>query len=239
MLDMDMGAMESLDTAIRMELVRPEEVEYAKHFIPDSIADEPPEPEKGASEAVVERFKQDAEKRYKDAAALLVRFRDDYYSALEEAEKVHGSISIDPSNKLWMLVSAVKVHEAAVKRSRRNDNRFVDRRDYGMANHLMEGLIARSLSYPHVNSLWTMRSAVKFNGNSEAKEFHGGKEFVAYEPVGFKFTDAIVQAVLQLEDWGTEGIVAVVRSSRQNRDLTGQVIYSPDYDTIRAFVLGR
>lgn len=254
LLDMDLGYRAAVEYAIKQKWVQEDRLHIVSHFVPDNIGDNPPPPtdpdvraealrgmgakateaEKKLYREAVAAWLREVEENYREASGILRAFRKDFYAALEAADAVAGLVAVDPTTKLWYVVQAVKLFEAEVKRARKWKRDLVkieeDRRDYGQPNTLMEGLLARPLYYDRVSACFTMRAQNVYTD--------GGEKKLETEAVGFKYTDAVVEAVVRLwEQPPRNEIVAVIDSARACRldsGVKGSKIPDPDWDAVMA-----
>lgn len=254
LIDMDMGYDAAVEYAIEQKWVKPDELHIVSHFVADNIGSNPPPPQtpearaeelrgKGAKPLASEEkdfreqvsaWMREVEGNYREALAVYKALRKDYYEAIESAEAVGGLVSLDPSTKLWQLVQAVKLFEQEVRRARAWKRDLAklepDRRDYGQPNTTMEGWIARPLYYPNVSACFTMRAQNVYDDN--------GRKMLDTEAVGFKHTDAVVEAHVRLwEKPPTKEIVAVIDSARVCRldsKVKGSQVPDPDWDIVVA-----
>lgn len=255
-MDVDLGSDESLKTAVAAgkdfadlglhEQVTLDRVHVAPHLIDEKVGTIPKNflvTNEGESDREASaRFLKEAEDHYRYLKDLLVPINEDYFEALHDANEVGGTVCVDPASKWWTLVSAVKQFEAEVLKARKwhRDRKELadDRRDYGLANAAMDGLMLRALHLPRVNVIFTQKAVPDWGKDEEKKEQIGGALETVYRSNGYRGTGAIVQTSLMLKHNDDGDIVARVDSSRFKRELVGAEIAAPSYTTVRRFLWG-
>lgn len=162
----------------------------------------------------------------------------DYRLAEAEADKVGGTVIIDPASKVWNLVQVIKLDEIRLRFSgagTRGKGEAVApeqakpmQLDYGEANSLMEAFYAHSLERD-ANTIFLHRSKPQYGQN--------GQQTGRIEFNGFKEANSIPQVMLRLSRTKT-GRLATVEASRINFNQIGLEIEDPDFELVRAVLLG-
>jgi hypothetical protein len=187
----------------------------------------------------IEDFKIENPGNHEECQRAVAQFHIWWTRALEEANRVHGTVVVDTTSELWELIRVVKLEEAKrerfSKQSRVSDLEQLkaSRLDYQVPNAYMRQLMVRPFHFPNVN--------VAYLASCRSKYTEAGQELNDKLYNGFGALPAIAQATFMHTKVGKPGaweFRATVERCRQNTEIEGLTIKDPSYEKIKAFIYG-